>query len=230
MSVITVQSLLSLNKSMPPFDKDYWDQNYSEPQTMDCIGNATDHVRYLKAFLQLEQIDVSSVLDLGFGYGYLFQKVLKSFLPYKACGIEPSRYAFEKARSRKLRPVESTKLSLLNESLYDWCQRKDSKRLSFDLGICTSVLQYVSEQELKETLPIISRRVKYLYLTVPTDKELDRQVRELAFDDTYALKRSKKFYRDNIGEHFTNISSKIWESKFYFNEETTLLTDLIYRS
>ena len=33
-----------------------------------------------------------------------------------------------------------------------------------------------------------------------------------------------------IGKHFTNISSKLWESKSYFNEEDTLFTDLLYRS
>lgn len=215
---------------MKTFEKDYWDQNYAEPMTMDCIGNAKDHVRYLQAFMTLEQVDVSSIIDFGFGYGYLFQKALKAFIPYKACGIEPSKYAFDKGRARKLKPVESTKLELLNESIMDWCQRKDAKKLRFDLGICTSVLQYIPKKELEEILPVIAKRVKYLYLTVPTDIELDKQIEDLNFHDTYALRRSRKFYREIIGKHFTNISSKIWESKSYFNEETTLFTDLLYRS
>lgn len=212
------------------FKKDYWEKNYASPQTMDGIGNAKDHVRYLQAFLTLEQVDISSIIDFGFGYGYLFQKMLKAFLPYKACGIEPSLYAFAKACRRKIKPVESMNLDLFNESLLEWCQREDSKKTRFDLGVCTSVFQYIDEEDLRVVVPIISKRVKYLYLTVPTDTELERQVEELDFNDNYALRRSKKFYRNILGESFTNISSKVWESKVYFNKKSTLFTDLLYRS
>ena len=121
-------------------------------------------------------------------------------------------------------------LSLFNESIKEWCSRKESTKTRFDLGICTSVFQYISEEDLEIIIPIIAKRVKYLYLTVPTDKELDRQIDELNFCDNYALRRSRNFYRKILGKHFTNISSKIWESKNYFNEETTLFTDLLYRS
>ena len=89
---------------METFEKEYWSKNYSQPQSMDGIGNAKDHADYLKTFMRLEMVDVTSVIDLGFGYGYLFQKVMKAFLPYKACGIEPSKLAFNKARQRKLKP------------------------------------------------------------------------------------------------------------------------------
>jgi len=215
---------------MKDFDKQYWDKNYSEPKTMDCIGNSKQHINYIKSVFELELIDISSIVDFGFGYGYLFQGLLKKFLPYKALGIEPSKYAFEKARSRKLKVVESMKLNLLNEDLLSWCHREDSKRNQFDLGICTSVFQYLSEEELKEIIPIISRRVKYLYLTVPTDIELKRQIEELSFKDEYAIHRPRDFYRNLLEKNFSNVSSKIWESKFYFNEETTLFTDLLYRS
>lgn len=212
------------------FDSEYWKQNYSEPETMDGIGNAKQHVNYLKSFFELELVDVSSVIDFGFGYGYLFQKMLKAFLPYKACGLEPSTFAFDKARSRKLRPVESMKLELLNESIEAWCARKESKKHRYDLGICTSVFQYLPDENLEKILPIMAQRVKYLYLTVPTDKELDRQISDLDFKDTYALRRSREYYREVIGKHFTNISSKLWESKHYFDEESTLFTELLYRS
>ena len=119
---------------------------------------------------------------------------------------------------------------LFNESIEQWCKREETKKLRFDLGLCTSVFQYLSEDELKMVVPIMATRLKYLYLTVPTDIELDRQIEELEFHDTYALRRSRKFYRDILSPHFTNISSKLWESKKYFDEETTLFTDLLYRS
>lgn len=212
------------------FKKDYWDYNYSEPKTMDCIGNAKEHCQYLESFFKLELIDISSIVDFGFGYGYLFEQMLKTFIPYKACGIEPSKYAFDMAKKRKFQIVESMNLKIYNESLEKWCQRKESKNTRFDLGICTSVFQYLDEDTLDLAIETMSKRVKYLYLTVPTNKELDRQIEELEFNDTYALRRSRHFYRKKLNKHFTNISSKIWESKFYFDEETTLFTDLLYRS
>ena len=212
------------------FTKEYWDQNYSDPSSMDCIGNAKQHCAYMKSFFELELIDISSVIDFGFGYGHLFQKVLKTFIPYKAWGIEPSSFAFNKARARKLKPVESTKLKLLNEDLMTWCSRKDSPILRFDLGLCTSVLQYIPSSDLDVILECMSKRVKYLYLTVPTDKELDLQIENLNFFDNYALRRSRRFYKKMLSRYFTNVSNRIWESKFYFNEETTLISDLLYRS
>ena len=102
---------------MSKFEKKYWDDNYSDAKSMDGIGNAKDHANYLKSFFELEMTDISSIVDLGFGYGYLFQKMMKAFIPYKAMGIEPSQYALQKARTRKLKPVESTKLSLENIDL-----------------------------------------------------------------------------------------------------------------
>ena len=58
------------------FDRKYWEENYSQPFTMDGIGNAKEHAKYLKAFFELEQVDISSIADFGFGYGYLFQKTM----------------------------------------------------------------------------------------------------------------------------------------------------------
>lgn len=196
---------------------------------MDCIGNAKQHVDYLKAFFAVEFIDISSIIDLGFGLGYLFQRMLKTFLPYKACGIEPSTYAFDKARVRKLQPVESTKLSLYNESIQAWCQRKDGPHVRFDLGICTSILQYLDDDTIREVIPIIARRVKYLYLTAPTDIELKKQIENLNFHDKYAISRSREKYLELLSPHFTLVSSKVWESKFYFDEDSTLFSDLLYR-
>lgn len=211
------------------FEEEYWNTNYSEPHTMDCIGNAKEHVRYMRAFFGLEHIDISSIIDLGVGLGHLFQKVLKEFIPYKACGIEPSLYAFNKLKLEKLRPVESTNLTLKNETLQQWCQRADHKRNYYDLAICTSVFQYLTKEDLIFVLPILSKRIKYIYLTLPTDVELTRQKEELNFHDPYAKSRPQEFYLDLLRPHFTLISSKIWESKYYFNAETTLFSDLLYR-
>lgn len=209
------------------FDKTYWNKNYSDPMSMDGIGNAKDHVRYLASFFALEHVDVSSVIDLGFGYGHLFREMLKAFKPHTAVGIEPSEYAFKKAKPDKLRPVPSTDLQLFQEDLLTWCRRK--KASTFDLGICTSVFQYLSNKDLKEIVPVLSKRIRYLYLTVPTDVELGRQVSELDFRDEYAIHRSREKYQKLIRPHFTFVSARVLESKYFFTEETTHFTDLLYR-
>jgi SAM-dependent methyltransferase len=213
---------------MTKFDKSYWDKNYSEPMSMDGIGNARDHVRYLKSYLALEHVDVSSIVDLGFGYGHLFREMLKAFIPHTAVGIEPSPYAFRKARADKLRPASTTDLKLYEEDLLTWCRSK-RKEVVFDLGLCTSVFQYLEDRELKEVIPVLARRIKYLYLTVPTDGELSRQVSELDFKDEYAIHRSREKYQKLLRPSFTFISARVLESKHHFDEESTPFTDLLYR-
>ena len=214
---------------MTKFDKTYWDKNYSQPMTMDGIGNAKEHVRYLKSFLAVEHVEITSVIDLGFGYAHLFREMLKAFIPYRAVGIEPSPYAFKKPKPDKPRPVESTDLQLYEEDLLTWCRTDRKKNNNFDLGICTSVLQYLTDKEIKEVMPILSQRIKYLYLTVPTNVELGRQVSELEFKDEYAIHRTREQYQKLIRPYFTFVSSRVLESKHFFDEESTLFTDLLYR-
>lgn len=83
---------------MTSFDKTYWDKNYSDPMSMDGIGNAKEHAQYLKAYLTIEHVDISTIVDLGCGYGHLFREMLKTFIPHTARGIEPSEYAFKKLK------------------------------------------------------------------------------------------------------------------------------------
>lgn len=212
---------------MTTFDKTYWDKNYSDPMSMDGIGNAKEHAKYLKAFFAVEGVNVESMIDFGFGYGHLFRAMMRTFVPERAVGIEPSSYIFKKARIDKWRPVESTRLNLFEEDLITWA--KKNRREKFDLGICTSVFQYLTNEELNAVLPVMASKVKYLYLTVPTDEELKRQVSEMEFKDEYALHRTRKEYLDIIRPHFTFISSRVLESKKAFSEESTPFTDLLFR-
>lgn len=213
------------------FSQKYWDENYDEPEEMDGIVNASQHAKYMAAFFALDYVDISSVIDLGFGLGHLFEEVLKEFMPYKAMGIEPSKYAFEQVKERDISPCESTKLSLKRWDLIKWSElvTNNEKSRWYDLGICTSVFQYLSDKELKKVIPIMARQMKYLYLSVPTDYELKRQIEDLEFEDKYALHRSKEEYLDLLSPHFTIIGSRILESKFHFNEEDTFFTDYLFR-
>lgn len=211
------------------FNKEYWDLNYSEPDEMDGIGNASLHALYLQNLFSLDLIDISTVIDFGYGLGALFKEILGTFIPYKAVGIEPSSYAFKKVAESDLRPVDSCKITLKNQDLLTWAHENEKRKEVFDLGICTSVFQYLRDEEVLRVLPILSKKVKYLYFSVPTDKELKRQVEEIEFDDQFAISRSRSFYQRAISPHFTVVSSRVLESKFHFDEKTTHFTELFFR-
>jgi hypothetical protein len=211
------------------FSKDYWDENYSEPKEMDGIANAKEHAQYIKSFFDIECVQLKSVIDFGFGTGDLFNAVLKKVKPKRALGIEPSAYAFEKASRKYLIRRDEVKLSLKQKDLLTWCQEVGDKVRPFDLGICTSVFQYLSDEEIKQVLPVMAQKVKYLYFSVPTDLEFDRQVKDLDFKDQYAVHRSQKKYLRFLSSHFTFISSRLLESKVYFDEKNTPFTDLLFR-
>ncbi|MFW5887195.1 MAG: hypothetical protein ACOCUH_00170 [Bacteriovoracia bacterium] len=211
------------------FKENYWNHNYSNPNLMDGVMNTAQHVNYLKATFGLEYIDISTVVDLGFGLGYLLEAILKEFIPHTAEGIEPSAYAFEKIGQRDIPPVNSMEVSLRQMDLVSWCKQKKNVCEVFDLGICTSVLQYLTEEEIEFVLPVLAQRIKYLYLSVPTDKELKRQIEEFELNDTFAFKRSRSFYQKVMKKHFTVVSCCLLESKVHFNEQDSSFTNLVFR-
>lgn len=211
------------------FSAQYWEVNYKDSEEMDGIGNAREHAEYLKQLFALEFIDISSVLDLGAGLGHLFEAVLAAFVPYRAVAVEPSDFAFQALKARSLKPVESTRLELHQMNVLGWCQADGKFDKMFDLTLCTSVLQYLTEAEIDELLPVLARRTRYLYLTVPTDVELKRQRADLDFDDQYALSRTRAFYQRKLRKHFTFVAHRLLESKVHFDESNTSFTDLLYR-
>ena len=221
------------NKSGPGasgFPRQYWLDNYSDPELMDGVYNARPRAQALKAFFDAEYIDINSLIDFGFGLGHLFEQMIDIFAPHTVVGLEPSAHVFAQVNQRRLTTILSTDITLLHTDLQSWCQkppRADHELL--DLGICTSVFQYLSDAEIEAVLPTMAQRVKFLYFSVPTDEELRYQANELDFDDTYALSRSAAAYRDYLADHFTIISYRLLESKVHFDANTTLLSDLFYR-
>jgi hypothetical protein len=211
------------------FSKDYWEKNYSNPKEMDGIGNVKDHFHYIKSFFNLDYVDISSVIDFGAGLGHMFAQSLTTFIPHTAVAIEPSEYAFDQLKKKATSKIETMNITIKKIDLLTWCREHKNSGVTFDLGICTSVFQYMSEAEIKEVLPLIAKRVKYLYFSVPTDLELKQQIDDLEFHDEYALRRSRNWYLKTIRPYFTFVSSRVLESKFHFSENTTSFTDLLFR-
>lgn len=229
----------SVRAPKPGFPDEYWTKNYENPEEMDNIVNAKEHARYMKALFELEYIDINSVIDLGFGLGVLFREVVATFKPYRVCGIEPSNHAFEKVKNKKLTSVQSTQVKLLNIDLLTWANKVNDKANDklknkiknefYDLGLCTSVFQYLSDAEIKAVLPVMAQKIRYLYFSVPTDLEYKRQVADHDFKDEYAIHRSKETYLEFLRPHFSIVGSRLLESRVHFNEETSSFTDLLFR-
>jgi SAM-dependent methyltransferase len=211
------------------FGRDYWISNYSTPKEMDTIGNARDHARYLQFLFRLDQIDINSVIDFGHGTGHLLANIVKVFKPYEVLGMEPSAWAFEQSAKRVLPASPNMRLKLIKCDILSWCRKSHPGAKFYDLGICTSVLQYLSDHEIQEALPIIAQRVKYLYLTVPTENEYRRLWKETKFKDDYALRRTKAQYQELLQKDFTFVSNRLLESKTSFHEHNTNFRELLFR-
>ncbi len=209
------------------FEEEYWNENYSKLSEMDGIFNAKAHAKYLKASFDLEYVDVHSLIDFGAGYGHLLKAFVEVFKPDKAIAIEPSSPAFNKLKKRKIK-VGSMQLSLYQNSMLDWLENNQSLK-PFDLGICTSVLQYCESGELKKVVPLLSKCVRYLYLTLPIDLELKKQSDEYNFKDRFALSRSQKFYHEIFSPYFTFVGNRILESRNFYDYKNTNFTELLFR-
>jgi hypothetical protein len=221
-----------LPKKLDPekdFEKDYWQANYSEPEEMDGIWNAKDHALYVESLFRLDGVKISSIIDFGFGLGDLLLAFIKVFSPYRYAGIEPSKFAYDKA-VKKFRRKGLEQKFFKTQDFVNWCVTNESSKKAYDLGICTSVIQYMNDKDLAYCMKIASQNIRYLYLTGPTDKELDKQIDELEFKDEYAIRRSSKQYKKLISPHFTIISSRVLESNVFFDESNTPFHEFLFRT
>jgi len=211
------------------FEKEYWHKNYSEPEEMDGIANKKEHAQYLKYLMAVDYIDISTIIDFGVGLGFLFQEILKTFKPHHAVAIDPSVFALKKAEKRVRRPVLTTKLEFYNMDLLSWSLGQNKGHPVFDLGLCTSVFQYLSEKEIDLILPVLAKKVKFLYFTVPTNIEIRRMKDEIKFVDPYSYSRTQAFYKKKLGKYFTFVGRRLLESKFHFNQDNTFFSEQLFR-
>ena len=120
-------------------------------------------------------------------------------------------------------------LKLHNIDLVTWAKDYALKQKKFDLGLCTSVFQYLTDEELDLVIPIMATGVNYLYFSVPTDLELKRQRLNLGFHDRFAIPRTKGHYRKLLKDHFTIVSSRLLESKCLVEESNSPFSELLFR-
>ncbi len=214
------------------FPLSYWKTYYAEPEKMDGVFNARRQALALKALLDAHYVDVGRLIDFGFGLGHLFRAMVDVLVPFEAVGVEPSPHAFglleRDAANGAITDVESIRIELLRTDLRSWCD-DPAQEAVFDLGICTSVFQYLSDPEIEAVMPVLARRLKYLYFTAPTEEELRWQTDTLDFDDRYAIPRTRDAYYALLRPHFAIVGHRLLESRSWFNDDTTFFVDLLFR-
>jgi len=210
------------------FDREYWQKQYGNPGQMDGHRNAGDHVRYIQSFFDLQGIQIRWLAEFGYGYGKLLQTICEIMQPWIAVGVEPSEYAFNQAA-----PFFSgiDKLSTFNEDMVTWLTKEvdpGQTRNMMDLAICMGVFQYLPDDYLRRSVMLLAHHFKWLYLTAATDVDY-KVMAANGYTDDYAIKRSREWYQDKIGEWFTCVGMGLWESRVIFSHATSPLRYGLYR-
>ncbi len=181
---------------------------------IDGIHNAKEHALYTKSILDLGEMDVNSIADFGFGKGILLREFVKVFKPKQILAIDPSKEAFDNLSKQKW--LKKVKHKILQTTIENFPQSRNSK--PFDLGICNSIFQYISDKDVSSSFVKLSKLCKYIYFSVPTKVDYDYMKKELNFIDPYANSRTKEFYLKTLKPYFTLVSYNLLESKVHMKD------------
>lgn len=203
------QDSITLGKNGRPFEEGYWKDIYGSGCDIDASYNAKEHARYLKSLFDLMEFPVRSIMDFGFGKGLLLKAMVKEFQPNKILAIDPSEVMLDELLKKPW--IRSHNISILNETI-EILDDTLLKQSPYKLGICNSVVQYISG-DLGPVFQKMHSLVDYLYFSVPTDKDYKRMEKELQFTDPYAYARSRSYYRKKISKYFRFVSWNVLESK-----------------
>lgn len=113
---------------------------------------------YKTLFRLIEDLEVSSVLDVGCGEGFTLDKLQKKHIGKRLEGIDNTDDAIE--IGKKLHPD----FVLKKGDVYELSYKTDS----FDLVICTEVLEHLEEPQ-KALSELIRVSKKYILLSVPNE-------------------------------------------------------------
>ena len=172
------------------YDRAYYDRWYREPETRvhskeEVRRKVAVPVALAEYFLQRE---IRTVLDIGAGEGAWLPHLRAMRPGVKYLGLDPSDYAVRRwGRTRNIRKAAFADLPSLKLGVYD-------------LVVCSDVLHYVSDKELRAAVPVIARVTDGLaFLDVLTRED------DIIGDLDGLLRRSAAWYRKlftNAGMQF----------------------------
>jgi len=197
-----------------PFDSTYWNEIYGDGYDVDGTFNAKEHAKYLKAIFDLMNIEVRSLLDVGFGKGILLKEFAAAFRPARIVAIDPSEERIQEILRKKW--IQKYNIAIK-------CGDISSSKIhgQYTLAIFNSVAQYIPG-DLEIIFKKLSRVARYVYFSAPTDKDYVRMKKEVRFTDPYAHHRSRKEYLAAISPWYNIVSYNLLERKSKstkFNDE-----------
>lgn len=167
------------------FDRQFYETHYHDPRTqVSSAEDATKLARFLFAYLDFLDVEISSVIDFGCGVG-LFRDALKEIDPaLEYEGVEISPYACE---------------------TYGWTQGSIVDHRAphpADLVFCQGVLQYLNARDADRAIKNLARHAESaLYLEVLTLEDWEENVNQ-ELTDSRCFLRPAEFYRERLERHF----------------------------
>lgn len=176
------------------FDESFFKRFYSTTpvHSRRKIGSLATAVHNMCAWWD---VGISSVLDVGAGLGYWRDWYASNYRRVKVRSIDVSEHACAKYH-HELRDISTWQPSH-----------------GFDLVICQSVLQYLSNARAEAAIEHLAAATKLvMYLEVPTSSDLKFVVDRQSTDfDIYA--RSGEWYRKRLIKHFVHAGAGLWIAK-----------------
>lgn len=167
------------------FDRQFYETHYYDPRTqVNSTEQARKLARFIFSYLDLLEVEVSSVIDFGCGIG-LFKDAVREIDPaIEYEGVEISRYAAET-------------YGWSHGSVVDYRAEHPS-----DLVFCQGVLQYLNARDADRALRNLARHAdSALYLEVLTLEDWEENVNQ-ELTDSRCLLRPANFYRERLDRHF----------------------------
>jgi trans-aconitate methyltransferase len=172
---------------VPPnnFDAAFYRRFYVDRRTRVSSRAAVARLaRFVAAYLAYLEIPVRGILDAGCGVGFWRDAACDLWPRARYHGIEISEYLCRR-------------YGWTRASLVDYKPRRQ-----FDLIVCQSVLQYLSDHDAAraiETLSTLARGA--VYLEVPTTEDWRETCDRRRTDGAVRL-RSARWYRRRLARHF----------------------------
>ena len=170
------------------FDKAFYDRYYEKPATAVVLSEEVERLaKFILSYLDFVGVEVGTVLDAGCGLGMWKKALRKLDRRIDYTGIEVSEYLCDR-------------FGWKHSSIADFKSRR-----KFDLVICQDVFQYLTRNEVLESVERVSRLCREaLYVDVPTREDFEGGTLDLQKSDRNVHVRSVAWYRRILERHFTN--------------------------
>ncbi len=185
--------------SIPEFDEAYYDRFYVKRATRVAdSAYFTRIARFIKAYCDLLEVDVHSVLDLGSGIGTFKNPLAESFPQAAYTGVDISPYACAR---------------------YGWEQAAvdEYRGEAADLVVCHDVLQYLRPGAAKAAIRNLAEHCnEVLYFGVLTREDWELNCDKARTDSAVYL-RDTSWYRSKLSRYFRNLGGGL-----YLNRESEI--------